>query len=192
MLCSLLSAATLATIRQKIIPLKQQKSWAARRKRITPRCTAARSATAADRRSVAAQPCGVAGSGSDSTGAGRADSAPIASSAAGLDATRPGYQKLGWSLIDRIYSASGSALSAQRWRHTSLAGTLVINPESPAATVRRTPVVGISWRITLREIVPFLRCATCRQRPTNVQLLDDPSGDNGQFGAKMERLQSQP
>lgn len=105
---------------------------------------------------------------------------------------RPGYQKLGWSLIDRMYSASDSALSAQRRRHTSLAGTLVINPEVPAATAKRTPVVGISWRITLREIVPFLRCATCRQRPTNVQLVDDPSGDNGQFGAKMKRLQPEP
>jgi hypothetical protein len=50
----------------------------------------------------------------------------------------------------------------------------------------------IGWRITLREIVPFLRCATCRQRPTNVQLVDDPSGDVGRFGAKMKRLQLHP
>lgn len=50
----------------------------------------------------------------------------------------------------------------------------------------------IGWRITLREIVPFLRCATCRERPLNVQLVDSPTGDIGKYGAKMKRLQLQP
>ena len=50
----------------------------------------------------------------------------------------------------------------------------------------------IGWRITLREIVPFLRCSTCRERPSNVQLVDDPSGDTGRFGAKVKRLQLHP
>lgn len=50
----------------------------------------------------------------------------------------------------------------------------------------------IGWRITLREIVPFLRCSTCRQRPTNVQLVDNPTGDIGRFGAKTKRLQLHP
>ncbi len=42
----------------------------------------------------------------------------------------------------------------------------------------------IGWRITLREIVPFLRCATCRERPSSVQLVDVPIGDIGKFSAK--------
>jgi hypothetical protein len=50
----------------------------------------------------------------------------------------------------------------------------------------------IGWRITLREIVPFLRCATCRQRPSNVQLVDQPLGDTGRFGARVKRLQLSP
>ncbi len=50
----------------------------------------------------------------------------------------------------------------------------------------------IGWRITLREVVPFLRCATCRERPSNVQLVDNPTGDNGRFGAKTKRLQLRP
>lgn len=50
----------------------------------------------------------------------------------------------------------------------------------------------IGWRITLREIVPFLRCSTCRERPTNVQLVDHVGGDEGRFGAKERRLQLHP
>jgi hypothetical protein len=50
----------------------------------------------------------------------------------------------------------------------------------------------IGWRITLREVVPFLRCSTCKERPANVQLCDKPDGDIGRFGAKSKRLQLQP
>ena len=50
----------------------------------------------------------------------------------------------------------------------------------------------IGWRITLREVVPFLRCTTCRERPSNVQLVDSPTGDSGKYGATTKRLQLHP
>lgn len=56
----------------------------------------------------------------------------------------------------------------------------------------RLMAAKIGWRITLREMVPFLRCSTCRQRPRNVQLVDNPGGDVGRFGSKTKRLQLQP
>lgn len=44
------------------------------------------------------------------------------------------------------------------------------------------------WRLTLRRIVPTLRCKTCGQRPTGVMLVDTPQGDGGRYGATSATL----
>lgn len=42
----------------------------------------------------------------------------------------------------------------------------------------------IGWRVTLRQIVPRLRCKHCGNRPREVWLVDSPRGDEARPGAK--------
>lgn len=44
------------------------------------------------------------------------------------------------------------------------------------------------WRLTLRAVVPRLKCKRCDARPASVDLVDTPQGDHGRFGAKAQRL----
>jgi hypothetical protein len=46
----------------------------------------------------------------------------------------------------------------------------------------------LGWRLTLRQILPRLKCRTCGDRPSQVHLLDTPAGDTGRFGAKSQSL----
>jgi hypothetical protein len=58
--------------------------------------------------------------------------------------------------------------------------------------IRHTPLRLLAaergWRVTLRQLVPKLRCKTCGQRPTSVMLEDTADGDAGRFGATKKLL----
>lgn len=44
------------------------------------------------------------------------------------------------------------------------------------------------WRVTLRDLVPKLRCSTCGQRPSSVHLEDTAAGEAGRHGARVKSL----
>lgn len=44
------------------------------------------------------------------------------------------------------------------------------------------------WQVTLRQVLPRMVCRSCRRRPYEVWLVDEPTGDLGRHGATEKRL----
>lgn len=44
------------------------------------------------------------------------------------------------------------------------------------------------WRITLRQVVPLLKCQRCGERPSRVMLIDTPQGEGGRYGSTSNEL----
>lgn len=52
----------------------------------------------------------------------------------------------------------------------------------------RLMAARVGWDMTLRMVVPRLRCEKCGERPAEIWFVDDAAGDTGRFGAKTKRL----
>ncbi len=52
----------------------------------------------------------------------------------------------------------------------------------------RLMAARFGWRLTLRQVVPRLRCKKCKGWPRGVVLMDGPEGEGGRFGAKSRLL----